>query len=836
LPLLPPEEASVELIRLIHESTSTEELLHSAVSFFKKQSGCEAAGIRLQEGHDYPYAETSGFPGTFVQLENSLCAKHPDGELIQDAHGRPVVECMCGNVIRGRFDASKPFFTHAGSFWTNSTTELLAITGEADRQGRTCNRCNRAGYESVALIPLRMGRERLGLVQLNDPRKCLFSVELVHLWESLADYLAVGLTKHRADEALRENERRYRTLFESANDMVSIHDLGGRFLEINQVGSELLGYSHEEFLCLRVTELSAPEAAERFRRDLEKVREYGRAVFETTLHDKAGQSIPVEVSSRLMDYDGREAMLSITRDLRERRLAAVALRESKERYRALFDAMLEGFAYCRMLYDDQGRPEDWVYLDVNRAFYDVTGLAEIVGKRATEAFPGIKETSPELLDLCGRVASTGRPERFEIDFAPLSKRLDVAVSSPEVGRFAVVFTDVTERRAIEEQFRQAQKMEALGRLAGGIAHDFNNLLNVIIGYSELILRGDEDVIREPVRADLHEIKNAAERAASLSRQILAFSRRQVLCPQVVSLNEVLSGLEPLLRRTLGEDVNLAFSLSTALGQCEVDPTQIEQVLMNLAVNARDAMPIGGSLTVETSNVYLTRAYARTHPEISPGPYVMLAVSDTGSGIDPETLKHIFEPFFTTKEEDRGTGLGLSTVFGIVKQSGGSISVYSEPGKGTAFKIYFPEASIPDALREAEALSGEQRPGGSETILVVEDEPSLRSLVARALAEAGYRVIEVGSAERALEALDAHSVIPDLLLTDLVLPDGQGGRELAGTLAGRIAGLKVIFTSGYSLNSIAHGGGLSPSAAFLEKPFTPEALLRRVREALDEPVR
>ena len=391
--------------------------------------------------------------------------------------------------------------------------------------------------------------------------------------------------------------------------------------------------------------------------------------------------------------------------------------------------------------------------------------------------------------------------------------------------------DITSRKEVEEQLRQSQKMEAIGQLAGGIAHDFNNLLTAIIGYSDLIL-AREDLAGDTLRGDVGEIKGAAERAAGLTRQILAFSRRQVLKPRVVSLNGVLVDMEPLLRRTLGEDVDLDLRLEPDLSDVEVDPHQMEQVLMNLAVNARDAMADGGFLTVETAEVELGAEYARIHPGVKPGRHVMLAVSDSGCGMGPEIKSRLFEPFFTTKEAGKGTGLGLSTVFGIVKQSGGSISVYSEPGHGSTFKVYLPRAHRRLGAEDGPLQSLETPRHGSEAILVVEDEASLRQLVVRVLTQSGYEVLEAGSGPEVYEALDKGRRFPELLLTDLVLPGGASGRDVADMLLEQHPDLRVLYMSGYAKNSVVHEGRLDKGVEFLGKPFTPGELSRRVREVLD----
>jgi PAS domain S-box-containing protein len=399
----------------------------------------------------------------------------------------------------------------------------------------------------------------------------------------------------------------------------------------------------------------------------------------------------------------------------------------------------------------------------------------------------------------------------------------------KVTKLRGLMVGITERKQLEEQLRQSQKMEAIGRLAGGIAHDFNNLLTIISGYSDLLQENLKEGDR--MRAHVDEIKKASLRAATLTRQLLAFSRSQVLAPQVLDLNSVVANVEKMLRRLIGEDVELVTVLGGDLGRIKADPGQLEQVIMNLVVNARDAMPQGGKLTIETADVELDDAYARSHMTVEPGRYVMLGVSDTGTGMDRETQAHIFEPFFTTKEKGKGTGLGLATVYGIIKQSGGYVWVYSEPGQGATFKIYLPRIEAPAAAAAASpSLSPSQ---GHETILLAEDEPALRALARRVLESKGYKVLEARNGEDALIVADQNPGMVDLLLTDVVMP-GMSGRELAEQLHFKNRNLKVLYMSGYTDDAIVHHGVLGSGMAFLQKPFTPEGMARRVRDVLDAP--
>jgi signal transduction histidine kinase/CheY-like chemotaxis protein len=386
-----------------------------------------------------------------------------------------------------------------------------------------------------------------------------------------------------------------------------------------------------------------------------------------------------------------------------------------------------------------------------------------------------------------------------------------------------------EKAALQEQLRQSQKMEAVGRLAGGIAHDFSNLLTVIKGFSQL----SRIELKEgsPLRGNIDEIQNAAERAASLTRQLLAFSRRQVMEMKVLDLNALLRDLDKMLRRVIGEDVDLVTLLAEDLGRVKADPGQIEQVIMNLAVNARDAMPNGGKLTIETANVDLDESYARSHAEVKPGRYVMFSVSDTGVGMTPEVKERIFEPFFTTKEVGKGTGLGLSTAYGIVKQSDGNIWVYSEPEKGTTFKIYLTrvEETSEEAGKEAVAQG---LPRGDETILVVEDEEKVRKLIVGVLTQQGYKVLEASYGDDALTIHEKHKGRIHLMLVDVIMP-GMSGPELAKRLGSLNPKMKVLYMSGYTDSTIVHHGVLEKGVNYVQKPFTMDGLARKVREVLDK---
>jgi two-component system cell cycle sensor histidine kinase/response regulator CckA len=515
-------------------------------------------------------------------------------------------------------------------------------------------------------------------------------------------------------------------------------------------------------------------------------------------------------------------------ELAERKRTEEALQESEEKYRNLVERANDGI----------------VIVQDTLVKYTNSRLAEITGYTVEEMLGTLYANyihPDELPKVVGHYERRMAGEEVRSIYETALRHKDGSKVDVEINAGIITFQgrpanlafirDITERKRLEEQLLQAQKMEAVGRLAGGVAHDFNNLLTAIIGYSDLLLMGlSQD---NPLHRDVAEIKKAADRAASLTSQLLAFSRKQVLQPTVLDLNATVANIEKMLRRLIREDIQLVTVLDPTLERVKADPGQIEQVLMNLAVNARDAMPQGGKLTIETANAYLDEDYARQHLEVQPGPYVMLAVSDTGVGMNEETQSHLFEPFFTTKEVGRGTGLGLATVYGIVKQSGGHVWVSSEPGRGTTIKVYLPriEESI-ESDRQAQFPAAPLQ--GQETVLLVEDEDVVRNLARRVLLKRGYTVLEASDGGEALHLCEQHKGPIHLLVTDVVMPGGMSGRELAERLTPLQPEMRVLYISGYTDDAIIHHGVLETGTAFLQKPFTPAALANKVREMLDTP--
>ncbi len=537
---------------------------------------------------------------------------------------------------------------------------------------------------------------------------------------------------------------------------------------------------------------------------------------------KDGSEFPAEASISKFESYGEKVLTVRLRDVSERLLAEEGLRRLAAIVESSEDAIIgESF---------EGRITTWNPGAEKMYGYSAT---EIVGRSARRLLP--PEAADEVTENVRRaregVSTTYETVRLRKD----GKRIDVAMTvSPirdhdgAVVGVSTIARDITERHRLQEQLHHSQKMEAVGRLAGGVAHDFNNLLSVIVGYTYLIQSNSDG--NDSLRNSADQIMNAAKRASGLTRQLLAFSRRQVLRPEIVDLNSVVGALSEMLPRLVGEDVDVRIVKAPDLPPVKADPSQLEQVIMNLVVNARDAMPNGGKMTIETAHVAFDTDEARHH-SVEPGDYVLLAVSDTGLGMDEETRTRIFEPFFTTKEAGKGTGLGLATVYGIVSQSSGYIWVYSEPGHGTIFKIYLP-ATTEAAGRTLISRHPELAICGTETILLVEDEDGVRELLARVLRDKGYKVVAAANGPEALRLAASHEGGIDLLLTDVIMPEMRG-HHLAAELTQRHPDTLVIYMSGYTDNALVHAGSLPEGTTFLQKPFTPDVVLRRVREVLDQ---
>jgi PAS domain S-box-containing protein len=742
-------------------------------------------------------------------------------------------------------------------------------------------------------------------------------------------------------------------MLDGAPASITIHDADGRFLFTNQQTLRLHGYeTEEEFQAVNLHDLDVPESeamlAERFRR----IAETGEARFESAHYRKDGSILPLDITAKVITWNGRPAILSIAADITERKLTEEALQASEERHRLLSDMTMEGIllhkngvaidmnaAVSKILQIDRdellkrnflefvhaedrplalenipkeyappytvrvvrrtgetlfveiesrnfqkqgetlrvsavrditerkrveekllkseerfrlafatspdainiNRMSDGLYEDVNEGFLQLTGFTreDVIGRTSREI--KIWQNMGDREELIRQLQEKGYCENLEANFVRKDGSATTALMSAKVIFFQDVphilsiTRDISDRKKaeavrikLEEQLRQAQKMESVGRLAGGIAHDFNNMLGVILGRTEMAM--EKVAPSQPLHAELVQIRMAAERSADLTRQLLAFARKQTISPKVLDLNKSVEEMFKMLHRLIGEDIHLAWIPGVNLWPVKVDPSQIDQIMANLSVNARDAIAGVGKITIETGNVVFDEAYCADHAGFVPGEHVMLVFSDDGSGMDKETMSRIFEPFFTTKGAGKGTGLGLATVYGIVKQNNGFINVYSEPGQGTTFRIYLPRY---EGKAEQSRTGGLQEPvmHGHEVVLVVEDEPSLLALAKAMLEDQGYRVLTAGAPGEAILLAEKQSGEIHLLMTDVVMP-GMNGRDLAKKMLSLYPRLKCLFMSGYTANVIAHHGVLDEGVHFIQKPFSRKDLAAKVREALD----
>jgi two-component system, cell cycle sensor histidine kinase and response regulator CckA len=641
-----------------------------------------------------------------------------------------------------------------------------------------------------------------------------------------------AVERHASEAALRRSEARYRSLIEGSIQGILIH-VDGIVRVANPALYTLLGLRPDEPLVGRaIWPFIAPDDRALVAEDARARRqgEPAPSQYQFRAVRRDGTLIWLECIVTTIAWDGEPALLATVVDVTERKRAEEDLRASEQRFRQMAENIKEAFIVVEL---PSNRP-----LYLSRMWEEISGRS--IEPDHADSRPWTDAIHPDdraSVHMAQNAIERGEPvsHTFRIVRPDGSVRWARARTFPvrdtdgHIYRLVGLVEDITEIKLTEQQLLQAQKMEAVGRLAGGIAHDFNNLLTAINGYAELVVNslGPD----HPATPDVQQIHSAGRSAETLTRQLLAFSRRQILQPQIIDLNRVVQRAESLLRRVIGEDITLLVKLTTPLARVNADPGQIEQVIMNLVVNARDALKDGGALTIETANVTLDKKYAARHPGATAGPHVMVAVSDTGTGMDEATQKRLFEPFFTTKELGKGTGLGLAMVYGIVKQSRGSIWVYSEPGHGSTFKMYLPVVQA-DTVERAPAVDAVPATlSGTETVLVVEDQAEARSVMREILSRRGYIVIEAISGSDAVMKSRQHPGAIDLLLTDVVMP-GLSGRGVADILQAERPNLRVIYMSGYTDEAIVHHGILDSGLAFIQKPFTADAFLRKIRQVLD----
>jgi two-component system, cell cycle sensor histidine kinase and response regulator CckA len=736
---------------------------------------------------------------------DAIYAKSPDGTIVA---WNASSERLFGYAQDEALGRSAKILVPPGA--ENELTEILERIGAGERiEHKETTRVRKDGSHVLVSLSESPLRDALGHV---------VGVSVI----------ARDVSKERhAEKALLESESKLRVFFES--DLVGIvfGDVHRGIQDANEKFLRMVGYTRDDLReGLPGSAITPAEFVPLDVAGMADAREHGACVpYEKQYIRKDGTRLWVLVGYVLLEPK-RERAVAFVLDIDARKHAEDELRKSEERFARVFQSSVVAFGIAEM---SSGR-----LIDVNNREAEFFGYArdEMIGRTSLEL--GLWADPAERARLVGGLSADHPTASGEVAFRRKSGEIRHAMVSMEAMTLAglgeplvfMVVLDLTEHKHLEAQLLHAQKMEAIGRLAGGVAHDFNNALGVILGYTELLMRQAD----EAQRGKLEQILKATQRASGLTRQLLAFSRKQVVDPKVLDLNAILLELEKMLGRLIGEDIDLAIVPGADLGQVKADPGQLEQVVMNLCVNARDAMPAGGLLRIETANAELGAGPAARHEYTVPGRYVMLAVSDAGCGIEKEMLSKIFEPFFTTKEEGKGTGLGLAMVYGIVKQAGGYVWVYSEVGQGTTFKIYLPR--VGEAVVAPEVQEPSMPLKGWETILLVEDESSLRALAREILEDHGYLVIEAIGANEAIEIARRHPEPIHLLVTDVVMP-GMNGRGVAEALVAARPGLRVLYVSGYTDDVLAHSGVLAPGTLLLEKPFTPLALLGRVREALGE---
>lgn len=827
-----------QILATLNRYNDVTRLVADVLHIIKEETGIETIGLRLRDGEDFPYFLTSGFPESCVEAERHLYARDAAGALLRDSDGNPVLECMCGNVLCGRVDSRLPFFTDAGSFWSNNTTALLASTTKEDRQVHMRNCCNGTGYESVALIPLHVGEQIIGLLQFNDHRPNQFTLERIHFFEQLGASIGIALHRQQMQAALKANEEQLRTVLDATPFPVALVDEDETSVALwSQSAHRLFGHtpsSLDEWYQLAYPDpVYRHEVIQRWKAALDTARQARQTVntgeYWVTCQD--GQVLICELYATFLP--GK--LLVTFNDITVRKTAEIALLESQ----SLFETVVESLPLMLFLKE----AVDLRFVIFNRAGEELLGYdrTTLLGKNNLDMFPPEQAAfflAKDRAVLDGDIGFEDIPEE-RIDTARQGQRwlhtrkIRILGTDGDTKYLLGISEDITEQKrleveriALEEQLHQQQRLETVGQLAAGVAHDFNNLLTGISGFTQFAY--DDAPEGWALREELAEVLTLAKRAADLTHQLLAFSRRQPLQPVVLNVNDVIRESVKMLQRLLGEHLYLEVNLAAGLGMVKVDPGQFEQVLVNLAVNARDAMPDTGILTIESANVVLDETYAASHLGVQPGAYVMLAVSDSGIGIDAAVMDHIFEPFFTTKGVGKGTGLGLSTVYGIVKQHGGNIWVYSEPGQGTTVKVYLPRV-LEDVNRDVVLVSTPSS-SGTETILLVDDSDAVLQVTRRHLQSLGYAVFTATRPSEADAVLQAHGDVIDLLLTDVVMPE-KNGRQLYEAAHARLPRLRVLYMSGYAEHAIVHDGVLDPGTPFMEKPFTIDTLAQKVREAL-----
>lgn len=834
-----------DILLVLNEKNDQKTAIRSVIEIIKSVTGVDAVGIRLQDEDDFPYFYQEGFPQDFLLKENSLLARAKDGGICRDECGNICLECTCGLVVTCKTDPSSPLFTKGGSAWTNDSFPFIHVPADDDPRTNPRNECIHQGFASIALIPIRAKGSIAGLLQLNDRRKGRFNLEAIETLEKIAENIGEAMLRKQAEGKLKNSNELILNLLQNTDQGIYGIDPDGNCTFINRSALTMLGYESDECIGKNMHTLIHHSYADGLPYPMTdcpvlhpaSLGGEGCRVDNEVLWRRDGTPLAVEYSSYPILDDGELQGAVVTfSDITERKRTFEQLTDISQRLQLATSSARLGVW-------------DWNISDQYKLWddrlYEMYGIARDTYAEGID--PWLAGLHPEDREaaLAARQAALDGTGEFDIVFR--IRRPDGTVrhikgnaivirdKAGTAVRMIGVNADVTdivlaemEKSRLEAQLHQAQKMESIGRLAGGVAHDFNNMLTIILGHAELgLMRLGLD---HPARVDFTEISKTAQRSADLTGQLLAFARRQTIAPKVLDLNEATASLLKMLHRLIGEDIQLKWHPAAELWKVNVDPTQIDQILANLCVNARDAIEDTGKITIETANGSYDAEYCAANLGFIPGDYVLLVVSDDGCGMDRETQAHIFEPFFTTKALGEGTGLGLATVYGIVRQNNGFIKVYSEPGQGTTFKIYLPRYT--GAVEQDQKKAALSLPShGHECILLVEDEAGILNMTKSLLEKFGYTVLTAGTPGKAITLAKEYEGAISLLLTDVVMPE-MNGRELANKLRDLGVVQKSLFMSGYTANVIAHHGALDKGVNFISKPFSAQDLAVKVREVLD----
>jgi two-component system cell cycle sensor histidine kinase/response regulator CckA len=957
------QELSSAILDALNSSLDAETAIKRILGMIKEYTSFDAVAIRLQEDEDYPYYVTSGFHEDFVVSETNLCSRNEVGEIERKSDGTVCLDCMCGAIICGNVDPDLPFFTDGGSFWTNSTSDLInEPDAPKNLKEKARNRCNSMGYESVALIPLvsRSGIN-IGLLQLNDRRRDMLDMDIIKFFEGLGASIGIALGRKQSEELIRESEEKYRTLyataplaiifwgidcviqewndqaqsifgwtkeevvgqnfldflvpdynieavknvvdnilngklpsnfindnntksgkiitcewnntivydkdnvkgvvslgqditeryesdealrqseekfrmsFETIPDAITIINTKGEFVDVNEGFIKLSGYSKEETIGRSVVNLGFWHGEKQREQFYKILNEKGSVTsFRTKLKDKSGRIGDALISSNFIDIQGEKHIISITKDITASVLAEQAIRDSEAVFRTAFETIPDAVAI-----NDRSTGE---YLHVNEGFLQLSGYswADLKNKTSLEAGLWVKS---EFRDrIISQLKSEGKLSNFEINFIKKSGEirngLMSAASIKLENRWCTltITKDITERKIREEellekerQIRKASKMEAVGTLAGGVAHDFNNIIQIISGNVQLLLMESESE-SDFMKTKLDSIYSATVRGADLSRRLLTFSRNVESILQPTDVNAEIRLAHKLLDRSISGPVmiNIDLDLDKNLSLAVADPAQLNQVITNLCINAKDAMPLGGHVLISTKNVELDEIYCQGFHDIQPGNYVRITVADEGEGMTQEIQERIFEPFFTTKEPGKGTGLGLAVVYGIIKNHHGHITVYSCPGKGTEFKVFL---KVSEEKCNSLVIPEPLLVGGKETILVIDDEDAIRTIGIEILSKYGYKVLSACDGKEGLDIYQKNFSDINLVILDLIMPE-ISGTEVLMKIIEINPNAKVIVASGYSANGPVRDAISKGAKRFIDKPYTLRQLIESVRQVLD----